>query len=102
MRTPTSSGREASLSTRVRREGWATWSDNPRHRRARLLTPTPTGVAAVEACRDAQHAWADAVGAEFDLAELDRLRSLVGRVVAASRRAREAAGVQPGSDLGIP
>lgn len=70
-------------------QGWATWEANPRHRRARLLRATPAGIAAVEAFRERQHAWADAVGEAFEPEELERLRELMGRVSAASRRARE-------------
>lgn len=69
-------------------KGWATYTDNPQHKRAKLLGPTAEGRATVHRLRDAQYAWADAVGAEVDEAELRRFAVTLRRVVDASRRYR--------------
>jgi DNA-binding MarR family transcriptional regulator len=68
--------------------GWATFRDNPAHRRAKLLEPTDEGREAVNRLTDAQHAWADAVGAEIGTEELRRTLDSVRRIVAASRAYR--------------
>ena len=66
-------------------DGDATYEDNPRHRRARLLVPTAAGGAALRAIQERQARWADELGAlagEEQLAELvaglDRVRELLG------------------------
>jgi len=73
------------------RLGWAEWLDNPHHLRAKLLSPTATGRAAVAAMAVEQHAWADHVGAAIGTADLEALRQMIARVVAASRDYRSAA-----------
>ncbi|MCA0156253.1 MarR family transcriptional regulator [Tsukamurella sp. M9C] len=70
--------------------GWAEWADNPHHRRAKLLAPTDAGRAAVAAMAAEQHAWADHVGAAVGTEDLETLRALIARVVAASRDHRAA------------
>lgn len=69
--------------------GWATFRDNPSHRRAKLLEPTAEGRATVNRLTDAQHAWADAVGAEIGEDELHRTLDGVRRIIAASRAYRD-------------
>ena len=69
-------------------KGWAVYLDNPHHRRAKLLEPTETGRATLLRLRAAQHAWADAVGAEVGSADLRTMISTVRRIVAASRSYR--------------
>jgi DNA-binding MarR family transcriptional regulator len=68
---------------------WAVYRDNPAHRRAKLLEPTADGRAAVDRLTSAQHAWADAVGAEVGQDELEHALSVLRRVVEASRAYRE-------------
>ncbi len=68
--------------------GWARFRDNPAHRRAKLLEPTDAGREAVSGLRDAQHAWADAVGAEIGEDEIRATLESVRRIVAASRAYR--------------
>ncbi|RZS87269.1 DNA-binding MarR family transcriptional regulator [Motilibacter rhizosphaerae] len=70
--------------------GWAAYVPNPQHRRAKLLTPTEQGRATLLELREAQHAWADAVGAAVGEDVLRRLRSATEEVVAASRAYRQA------------
>jgi DNA-binding MarR family transcriptional regulator len=68
--------------------GWARFTDNPAHRRAKLLEPTDAGREAVGRLTEAQHAWADAVGAEVGEEELRRTSESVRRIIAASRAYR--------------
>jgi DNA-binding MarR family transcriptional regulator len=68
--------------------GWAAYRDNPSHRRAKLLEPTDDGRATVTRLAEAQHAWADAVGAEVGEDELRRTLDGVRRIIEASRAYR--------------
>jgi DNA-binding MarR family transcriptional regulator len=68
--------------------GWAAYRDNPSHRRAKLLEPTEEGRATVTRLADAQHAWADAVGAEVGEDELRQTLEGVRRIIDASRAYR--------------
>ena len=69
-------------------QGWANYRDNPQHRRAKLLAPTNAGRDTLLRLRDAQHAWADAVGEDVGADELRAALATVRRVIAASRRQR--------------
>lgn len=76
---------------------WARWEDNPSHRRAKLLVPTDAGRDAVRAMAAEQHAWADAVGAEVGVDDLEALGGLIRRVVDTSVAYRAAAAEGRGS-----
>lgn len=69
--------------------GWALYTDNPAHRRAKLLEPTPAGRVAVASLAEAQHAWADAVGAAVGKDELRCTLTTMRRIIDASRAYRE-------------
>ncbi|MEH6793928.1 MarR family winged helix-turn-helix transcriptional regulator [Rhodococcoides navarretei] len=66
-------------------KGWAVYVDNPNHKRAKLLEPTPKGRDTVAELRDAQHAWSDAVGAAVGESELRAFAATLDRILAASR-----------------
>jgi DNA-binding MarR family transcriptional regulator len=68
--------------------GWAVYRDNPGHRRAKLLEPTPEGRRALGRLRTAQHAWANAVGNQVGHDELVHALTIVRRVIDASRSYR--------------
>lgn len=68
---------------------WAVYSDNPRHRRAKLLQPSADGRAALDRLGPAQHAWADAVGEAVSEADLEHALRTIRRVIDASRAYRE-------------
>lgn len=68
--------------------GWATFRENPAHRRAKLLEPTDAGRATVNRLTDVQHAWADAIGAAIGEEELRRTLDSVRRIIAMSRAYR--------------
>ncbi|MDQ0573945.1 MarR family winged helix-turn-helix transcriptional regulator [Agromyces albus] len=70
--------------------GWAEYTENPRHRRAKLLQPTAEGRAAVARLGAAQRAWADAVGGMIGAEELRAARAILLSIVAASREVRGA------------
>lgn len=68
--------------------GWASWADNPAHRRAKLLSPTGQGLDALQRLRGAQHAWSNAVAADIGEERLREVQAIVRRVVESSRRHR--------------
>jgi len=63
------------------RDGYAVYEDNPAHRRAKLLRPTPQGRSALRAIQAAQVAWADRLGAELGEAELQQASAVLDRVL---------------------
>ena len=70
-------------------KGWAAYRDNPQHRRAKLLEPTPTGRDTLLRLRNAQHVWANTVGTEVGADELKAALGTIRRIIDASRRARQ-------------
>lgn len=62
------------------REGMLELADNPRHRRARLLTLTPRAEQAMERLRADQARWAGATAARFTEAELATALSVLRRL----------------------
>jgi DNA-binding MarR family transcriptional regulator len=70
-------------------KGWAEYVDNPKHKRAKLLRPTATGMATVRELGDRQHAWADAVGRAVGAAELQAFATTLEKIVDASRAYRK-------------
>ena len=77
------------VADRLVEKGWAEYVDNPQHKRARLVCPTEKGEAALSKLSRAQHAWADAVGAQVGEAELAHVREVLLRISAASRAYRD-------------
>lgn len=69
-------------------KGWAVYVDNPHHRRAKLLEPTPKGRETVAELRDAQHAWSDAVGTAVGEDELRSFTKTLAKILVASRHYR--------------
>ncbi|MER8394341.1 MarR family transcriptional regulator [Mesorhizobium sp. M1340] len=67
-------------------EGLAVYADNPAHRRAKLLSITDAGRAAVKNIGTRQHVWANRISEGMDAdalkASLDVLRTLTERVEA--------------------
>ncbi|MBY4130760.1 MarR family transcriptional regulator [Rhodococcus fascians] len=72
-------------------KGWAVYIENPNHKRAKLLEPTPKGRETVAALRDAQHAWSDAVGAAVGKGELQVFAATLQKILTASRDYRGSA-----------
>jgi len=65
--------------------GWASYVDNPRHRRAKMLRPSDEGRRVVDVLAAHQHAWADAVGREVGEDDLVAAIAVIRRVISASR-----------------
>jgi len=70
---------------------WAAYRPNPAHRRAKLLEPTAEGRRTLGRLSEAQHAWANSVGAAVGQEELSETLKTLRRIVAASRAYRELA-----------
>ena len=71
-------------------DGLIRYDDNPRHRRARLVTLTASGRAALEGIQAAQRPWADSLGARVGERELVRANRVLDRALEelSARRAR--------------
>jgi DNA-binding MarR family transcriptional regulator len=61
-------------------DGLAAYEPNPKHRRAKLLRPTPKGREALRTISVAQKEWADAIGGEVGAAKLKKATALVSEV----------------------
>lgn len=66
-------------------EGLAAFDENPRHRRAKLLRPTPRGRRVLDRINTAQTAWADAMGAAIGISDLEAASTVLDRVRLALR-----------------
>jgi DNA-binding MarR family transcriptional regulator len=66
-------------------EGFAAYQDNPSHRRAKLIRPTPAGLEALERIQAAQRAWADKLGNELGERDLRTANRVLERVLDAMR-----------------
>jgi DNA-binding MarR family transcriptional regulator len=62
-------------------DGLAAYEDNPRHRRAKLLRISPTGLARLREIQEAQRGWANRLGVELGQAELERASAFLDRVL---------------------
>jgi DNA-binding MarR family transcriptional regulator len=82
------------------RDGLAAYEDNPRHRRAKLLTLTRLGLSRLSLIQAKQRDWANAIGAEIGDRELREVSEILDRVAhavennppVASGRSRPASG----------
>jgi DNA-binding MarR family transcriptional regulator len=64
-------------------DGFAKWQANPRHRRAKLLAPTPRAFRAIRRVSAVQHPWSSAIGDAVGERELRRAARTLERVMAA-------------------
>ncbi|GAA3857934.1 MarR family transcriptional regulator [Saccharothrix violaceirubra] len=64
-------------------KGLAEYRPNPAHRRAKLLSPTEAGYAAIAGLREVQHAWTKRITAGIDVADLRTTLSTMEKLVAA-------------------
>ena len=74
-------------------EGFAEWRPNPRHRRAKLLAPTPAAFAAIRRVAARQHPWSSAVGDAVGERELRRAVRTVEHLLAAIENVDAPAGL---------
>ncbi|HVW73964.1 MAG TPA: MarR family transcriptional regulator [Rhizomicrobium sp.] len=70
----------------LEKEGLIAYADNPRHRRAKLVALTQDGAARLSEIEARQAKWADALGADFTVAEMERAQMLMAKVIAALAR----------------
>jgi len=68
-------------------EGFAGWEPNPRHRRAKLLKPTPAAFAAIRQITMVQHPWSSAVGDAVGETQIRRTARTLERVLAGIQEA---------------
>jgi DNA-binding MarR family transcriptional regulator len=64
----------------LEREGYTTYEENPKHRRAKLLRLTRTGRASLRSIQVAQRAWANEVGRSLEIKDLRRASEVLARV----------------------
>jgi DNA-binding MarR family transcriptional regulator len=67
----------------LEKEGLIAYAENPRHQRAKLAVLTQKGAARLSEIEARQAKWADALGADFTVAEMNRAQKLLARVIAA-------------------
>jgi DNA-binding MarR family transcriptional regulator len=67
----------------LEQDGLVAYEDNPAHRRASLVRPTPEGRAALRKIQKAQRAWARAVGDAVGVRDLESANRILARVMAA-------------------
>jgi DNA-binding MarR family transcriptional regulator len=65
----------------LERDGLIAYEDNPAHRRASLVRPTPEGRAGLHTIQQAQRAWATAVGDAVGARDLERASGILARVM---------------------
>jgi DNA-binding MarR family transcriptional regulator len=68
-------------------DGLATYEDNPRHRRAKLLQLTPRGREVLDVINAAQTEWADELGGRIGEADLQRTSRVLRHIAAAMSEA---------------
>ncbi|MFG3342890.1 MarR family winged helix-turn-helix transcriptional regulator [Glycomyces sp. NPDC048151] len=66
-------------------DGLAYFTDNPRHRRARLLDPTPAGRRALAEVERAHAVWADALAARLAPSQIEAATAALRALTAALR-----------------
>jgi DNA-binding MarR family transcriptional regulator len=69
-------------------DAFATYEDNPGHRRAKLLRLTPAGRRALRAIQARQVVWANSLGAEIGEADLRRASAVLERLLRALQARR--------------
>ena len=70
----------------LEKEGLIAYADNPRHRRAKLVALTDEGAVRLSQIEARQAKWADALGGDFTVAEMERAQKLMAKLIAALAR----------------
>ena len=73
----------------LEKEKLIAYADNPRHRRAKLVALTEDGAARLSEIEARQAKWADALGAGFTVAEMERAQKLMAKLIAALAREKD-------------
>lgn len=74
----------------LERDGLVTYEDNPSHRRAKLVQLTPAGESALAQIQAAQQAWANELGEQIGVADLEAAEAILARVLSALAERRPA------------
>jgi DNA-binding MarR family transcriptional regulator len=83
-------------------EGFATWEPNPRHRRAKLLQPSPQAYAAIRAVAALQHPWSSEIGDAVGEREIRGASRTIQRVLAAMQTVAPAPAPDGAIELPVP
>lgn len=67
----------------LERDGLIAYEDNPGHKRAKLVRLTPAGATALGRIQAAQRAWADELGGQIPLDDLERASEILTRILEA-------------------
>jgi DNA-binding MarR family transcriptional regulator len=71
-------------------KAFAEWQPNPRHRRAKLLSPTPRAYEAIRKIAALQHPWSSKVGDAVGEQELRHASEVIQHLLAAVQTAANA------------
>ena len=72
----------------LEREGLIAYEENPHHRRAKLARLTPKGRRVLSKIQEEQREWANAIGAELGVRDLERLAKSLDDLLATVERHR--------------
>jgi DNA-binding MarR family transcriptional regulator len=67
----------------LERDGLIAYAENPGHKRAKLVRLTPAGAIALGRIQAAQRAWADELGGQIPLDDLERASEILTRILEA-------------------
>ncbi|WP_400765758.1 MarR family winged helix-turn-helix transcriptional regulator [Methylosinus sporium] len=76
------------LGDELARDGFARYSPNPKHARAKLLGPTPQGAAAYREVMKLQAEWMDALSAEMQIEDIAAARALLATLASGLEEGR--------------
>lgn len=81
-------------------DGLVAYAENPAHRRAKLVTLTPEGKRTLKAIQAAQTVWAEGLGSELGLRNLEEASAVLARSLATLSERRFEVGRQAGVKRG--
>ncbi len=67
----------------LERDGLIAYEENPGHKRSRLVRLTPAGATALERIQAAQRAWANELGGQIAVDDLERASEILARILEA-------------------
>lgn len=80
-------------------DGLVKYTDNPHHRRAKLITMTPEGQQALDYIRQQQARWANRIGEQYDLGRLRTAATVLHQLGESLERDERGGGRSAGSDF---
>jgi DNA-binding MarR family transcriptional regulator len=73
----------------LERDGLIAYAENPGHKRAKLVRLTPAGATALGRIQAAQRAWANELGGQIGVDDLERASEILARILDAPALRRE-------------